>query len=158
MAYEFYVTVEGGRQGKFAQETQQGEHAGKIPGVSFRYGVKTNREAASGMATGRRSHQPVSFVKEWGASTPQFFSALCTNEQLTSVLFEFVRADETGEERVFHTLKLVNAVVTEVEHYIEDTSGSSDVAELERVSFTFQRIEIANVDGGTLAVDDVRQR
>ncbi len=35
------------------------------------YQVKGRRDAASGMASGKRTHHPVTFVKEWGASTPQ---------------------------------------------------------------------------------------
>ena len=35
------------------------------------YNVKAPRDAASGMASGKRTHHPVTFVKEWGASTPQ---------------------------------------------------------------------------------------
>ena len=33
--------------------------------------VLAPRDAGSGMATGRRQHAPVKFVKEWGAATPQ---------------------------------------------------------------------------------------
>jgi hypothetical protein len=33
-----------------------------------------SREAGSGMATGKRQHAPVTFVKEWNASTPQLFN------------------------------------------------------------------------------------
>lgn len=36
------------------------------------YNVKSPRDAASGQASGKRTHKPVTFVKEWGASTPQF--------------------------------------------------------------------------------------
>ena len=35
------------------------------------YNVKSPRDSASGMASGKRTHHPVTFVKEWGASTPQ---------------------------------------------------------------------------------------
>ena len=35
------------------------------------YQVKGPRDAGSGMASGKRQHRPVTFVKEWGASTPQ---------------------------------------------------------------------------------------
>ena len=35
------------------------------------YQVKGPRDAGSGMATGKRQHRPVTFVKEWGAATPQ---------------------------------------------------------------------------------------
>ena len=35
------------------------------------YQVKGPRDAASGQASGKRQHRPVTFVKEWGAATPQ---------------------------------------------------------------------------------------
>lgn len=35
------------------------------------YQVKSPRDAASGLASGKRQHRPVTFVKEWGAATPQ---------------------------------------------------------------------------------------
>ena len=35
------------------------------------YKVRGPRDAASGMASGKRQHGPVTFVKEWGAATPQ---------------------------------------------------------------------------------------
>jgi hypothetical protein len=36
------------------------------------YNVKAPRDSASGMASGKRTHKPLTFVKEWGAGTPQF--------------------------------------------------------------------------------------
>lgn len=35
------------------------------------YSVKSPRDSASGQASGKRTHHPVTFVKEWGAATPQ---------------------------------------------------------------------------------------
>ena len=35
------------------------------------YQVKGPRDAASGQSSGKRTHGPVTFVKEWGPSTPQ---------------------------------------------------------------------------------------
>ncbi len=35
------------------------------------YSIKSPRDAASGQASGKRTHKPVTFVKEWGATTPQ---------------------------------------------------------------------------------------
>ena len=157
MAYEFYVTVVGTKQGKWKQETPREKHKGKIPGISFHYNVKSLRDSANGQASGKRTHHPVTFVKEWGASSPQFFQALCTNESLKSVLFEFVKTDKNGEEYVYHTIKLVNASVSEIDQYLAGDSKqdqSHDVHELEKISFTFQRIEMESKDGKTMAVDD----
>jgi len=33
--------------------------------------VLTPRDAASGQASGKRTHKPVTFIKEWGPATPQ---------------------------------------------------------------------------------------
>ena len=44
---------------------------GDVRAASFHYNVKSPRDSASGMASGKRTHHPVTFVKEWGASTPQ---------------------------------------------------------------------------------------
>lgn len=35
------------------------------------YEVKSPRDLATGQASGKRQHQPVTFVKEWGAATPR---------------------------------------------------------------------------------------
>jgi len=83
MAHEFYVTVEGSKQGKLKGESPREQHKDKLPGLGFHYSVSSPRESGSGQATGRRIHQPVSFVKEWGAATPQLFQALTTNRAPT---------------------------------------------------------------------------
>ncbi len=165
MSYEFYVTAEGTKAGKFAGESVHAAHEDKIAGVAFHYSVESPRDGKSGMSTGRRIHHPVAFVKEWGAATPQFFHALCTNELLKSVLFEFVKEDEHGEEYVFHTIKLSNVNVREIEPYV-DPAGGADSSEagalktrpLEKISLSFQRIELENMDGKTSAADEWRGR
>lgn len=160
MAYEFYVQVEGQQQGYFKNESPREQHQGKLPGSSFHYNVRSPRDSAIGLTTGKRVHQPVSFVKAWGASTPQFFQALCTNEVLKSVVFEFVKTSPEGEEYVYHTVKLTNATVSEIDQYLADDPShpSHDNPELERISLGFQRIEIQNNDGQTSAGDDWFQR
>lgn len=157
MAYEFYVTVVGTKQGAFVPETQDGPHAGTITGTAFHYGVEIPRDPSSGRATGRRLHHPVSFVKPWGGASPQFFSAITTNELLDHALFEFVRTNEAGEEYVFATLRLDHAHVTEIEQYLEgfDNGGVLPPARPhERISLTFQRITLENLDAGTTATDE----
>ncbi|MEO6360988.1 MAG: hypothetical protein ABIO43_10505 [Sphingomicrobium sp.] len=39
--------------------------------VDAHYSVKSPRDLATGQASGKRTHGPVTFVKEWGPSTPQ---------------------------------------------------------------------------------------
>jgi hypothetical protein len=39
--------------------------------VSTHYQVTSPRDAASGLATGKRQHKPITIIKEWDAATPQ---------------------------------------------------------------------------------------
>ncbi len=154
MAAEFYVTIEGTKQGALAGESVRPKHEGSLEGVAFHYSVAHPRDAASGMATGRRIHQPITFVKQWGAASPQIFQALVSNETITSALFEFVRTDDNGEEVVFHTIKVSSARVTEIEQFSDDSESAPSGKWLEKVSLVFQKIEVVNVDGHTSATDD----
>ena len=42
--------------------------AGKLSNASY---IVSPRDSATGQASGKRQHKPVTFVKEWGAATPQ---------------------------------------------------------------------------------------
>ena len=156
MAYEFYVTVEGTKQGKFKGESIREAHKEKVAGLRYQYEVSSPRDMATGQASGKRQHGAIRFTKEWGAATPQFFQALVTNEVLKSVLFEFVRTSPEGVEELHSTIRLTNATVSSIEHSIGDTKQerAHDTQELETIAFTFQRIEIENKLGKTAAADD----
>jgi len=41
---------------------------------SAEYNVKAPRDAASGMASGKRMHKPMTFIKEWGPATRQLMA------------------------------------------------------------------------------------
>ena len=162
MAFEFYVTITGTKQGRLQgeenSESDDGAGQARLTGIKYRYEVSTPRQGGSGMATGKRVHSPVVFTKRWGPSSPQLLTALFTNEVLTSVLFEFVRVGGSGQEEIFHTVTLHNAVVTDIVTYADltDTSGDPyDGAYLEDISLVFRRIEIENKPGKTTAMEDL---
>jgi type VI secretion system secreted protein Hcp len=166
MAYEFYVTIEGTKQGKFKGESPRKEQSQKIAGLGFQYEVISPRDAATGRSSGQRRHQPITIVKEWGAATPQLFQALVSNEQLKSVAFEFFQTDNaTGKEAVYFKIHLTNAFVSAIKQFSGAAAGgegassskhssSQDAKELEAVSFTFEKIELEHVTGKTSASDD----
>ena len=168
MAYEFYISIEGQKQGKFKGESGRGAPSeegtdndrslgsDKIAGVRFVSETSSPRDVATGHASGKRTHKPILITKEWGAASPQLFQALVTNENLKSVLFEFVKTNAKGEEEIYHTITLTNAAVSNIKSYLDltDTTGDAyDAHELEDVSFVFQKIEMENKEGKTQAVD-----
>jgi type VI secretion system secreted protein Hcp len=165
VAYEFYITVKGRTQGAFkgaAQEGGAGVKArgaarGTIPGIRYLAESLSPRDEATGQASGKRIHKPITVTKEWDASSPQLFQALVENEVLDSVLFEFVRPAPNGKETVYYTVKLTDASVSNIRSYLDltDTSGDRyDAHALEDVSFVFRKIEIENKEAKTMAVDD----
>jgi type VI secretion system secreted protein Hcp len=160
MAYEFYVTIEGAKQGHLAGESPRSVHKGKLAGIGFSYEVTSPRDVASGQATGKRQHGAVTFTKEWGAASPQLFTALVTNEVIKSALFEFVRTNDVGVEYVFHTIRLTDAAITGIHQYIaaQEEDPDLDNAELEDVALTFRGIEIENLDAKTTASDSAGGR
>ena len=158
--YEIYVTIEGTKQGVFKGERTPGVvtmNKDKIIANGFSYEVASPRDAASGQATGKRQHGYIKISKPWGVATPQLFQAAVTGEILKTVLLEFVRTAPTGKEEVFQTIKLTNASVAKIEQTAgilrEQTIANS--MELEMISFSFQKIEIENKIGKTMAADDL---
>ena len=159
MPHPFYISVEGTKQGRLKGSTNGTREAkgGKIAGLRFSAETVSARDVATGQASGKRQHKPITITKEWDAASPQLYQALVTNEVLKSVLFEFLKTNPDGEEYVHHTIKLTNATVANIKAYVDltDTSGDPyDGHELEDIAFSFQKIEMANVDGKTMAVDD----
>ena len=165
MAYEFYVTINGTKQGNFKGEGVKDKTKDKIVGLGFNYELKSPRDVATGQASGKRQHSPIRIVKEWGAATPQIFQALVSNEALKEVKLEFYKVNANGEEYVYYTVRLTNASVSAIRQYTSDSgvqasssakqgSSSLDLKELEEVSFTFQKIEVESKDGKTMSMDD----
>jgi type VI secretion system secreted protein Hcp len=159
MANEFYVTIDGLRTGRFHGEGTKEAGKGKIVGLEFLYEVTSPRDVATGQASGRRQHKPITITKEWGAASPQLFHALVTNESLTNVLFEFVQTNADGKEQISHTIRLSGASISSFRQYIGDVGNfihdsTRDSRKLENVSFYFRTIEMTNIAGQTSATDD----
>jgi type VI secretion system secreted protein Hcp len=163
MAYEFYVTIEGTTQGAFKGECPRKQHSDKVAGLSYTHEIKSPRDVATGQASGKRQHGQIKFSKEWGASSPQLFQALCTNEVLPTVLFEFVKTTREGKEEIYHTIRLEDATIASVQYSTgagSDSAGSSkttatyDTHELETVALSYRKIEVESKTGQTMASDD----
>jgi type VI secretion system Hcp family effector len=146
-AYEFYVSVDGSAQGAFKGAALDSAFPGRISAIRFSYEIVAAAGAGTGAGAGRRSLEPVTITKEWDASSPQFFHAAITNEMLKSVLFEFARV-VSGKSELWYTIKLTNAIVSSYKQYTDLLpEGGSSTFELEDVSFTFQKIDVAHADG-----------
>src|SRR5262245_44094253 len=101
MAQYLNMTVEGTTQGAFKSESSRAKQGEKIDILAYVQELTAAREAASGLATGRRQHMPFVIYKQSGASSPQFMQALVTNEMLKKVIVNVYKVDMTGQEVLF---------------------------------------------------------
>jgi type VI secretion system secreted protein Hcp len=164
MSYEFYVTIDGAAQNKFKGESLVGPQAEKMTGLSFKHEITAPRDIATGLPSGKRQHRPISFVKEWGPASPQIMQAVCTNEMLKTVLFEFFHTTREGKVEKYYTIELTNATICGVKYMTGAEAGGSastaktdaqwDTLELEEVSFTYQKIAVSHLPGSTSTSDD----
>lgn len=155
MAQRFFVTIVGTKTA-FKGESLLKGHEKQLEGLAFQYGVSLPYDPATGAATGKRQHGTVAMTKGWGATSPQLFQALVTNEALTSVKFEFYRLDRTGIESVFQRITLESAAVASIKQYVEPTyaPATATYPELEEIAFVFGKITIENIPGSTTGTDD----
>ena len=150
-AVEIYVAVEGTKQGKFKGESTAKQFKDQSRVLKFSYSVVSPRDVFTGQASGKRQHKPIVITRAPGAASPQFFTALVTNEVLT-VVIQFLRgnvATGVGNE-VQQIITLTNARISDFLQYVGD-----DGRWLEDVAFAFQKIEIENRPSRKMAVDSL---
>jgi len=125
---------------------QQGDFSkGKpIPVLAVSHEIVSPRDPATGLATGRRQHKPISVTMQWGPTTPKFIEALVNNENLTSVLIGLLRTNNVGQVATVATIKLTNASVS---HFVQ-------TGHTVQFDMTYQSIQWTWVDGGITAQDD----
>jgi len=149
-AYQFYMTIEGTKQGKFKGEGV-GRDKGWIPCLQFSYQPSAPRDVASGQASGKRQHGQIVIVKERGAASPQIFRAVTTNEVLKQVSFEFVHVTADGREEVYKTLRITKAVVASVRTLTSE--GAKDAREEVTLSFEQGNLEAKGPDAKPMPVE-----
>jgi type VI secretion system secreted protein Hcp len=148
--YEFYVTIVGAKQGAFHGETDDERHRGKLVGLA--YDLPVSAQGSGSGKTGMSGFGPVRFTRRWGPASPQFLTALATNEALSTAIFEFERATDEGERQVFQRVTLFGARVTEVRAFLDleaEPSALMSLPPLEEVALSCRGILVENVIAGT---------
>ena len=142
----FFITVDGTKQGNFKADPPKP----KTQGSAFSLEVKPG-------PPGRGRAHTLVITKDAGASSPQFFAALFTNELLKTVTLDFFRISASGTEEVYQSIKLTNASVVQIKQYTRQSDQQkSGTPLLEDITLAFQHIEIVNLQAKTMAVDDLK--
>ena len=156
MALSAYLTLKGQKQGAINGSVTQKGRENTILVHSFSNEITSPRDPATGLPTGKRVHEPVYLVKEIDRSSPQLWSALVTNENLTAWELQFWTASATGVEQQIYTIDLTNASIASIHEYMDDNEdpAKANLPLLEEISFTYQKIQWTWVQTKTTASDD----
>jgi type VI secretion system Hcp family effector len=112
---------------------------GSIEIYSFSFGASNPASTGgSGGASGKRTHSPITIVKEVDSASPLLLQGLVTNEVFKQVGLSFDRPAAGGKEVVYQTITLTNATIVSFERY---TAGH---VKLESLSFNYQKLLITN--------------
>jgi type VI secretion system secreted protein Hcp len=146
----------GQKSGKIQGSVTQKGREGTIAVIASSHAILSPRDPATGLPTGKRQHRPLSITKELDRSTPILRSALTSNETLTTCDLLFYRADKTGIEAQYFTIRLTNASIASMEMQMPNNKHADLTAleTFEDVTFVYQKIEWTWTDGSVAAADD----
>jgi type VI secretion system secreted protein Hcp len=127
--------------------------ANTIECIAFEQAVATAREAGSGLATGRRTYEPITCRKLIDKASPLLAKALVQNEVVEGT-FRFYRPNPTGDGTTeqFYTIEIKKGRIGSLRQFVPDTQnggqGVGSVLPQEEVTFVFDTIVWTYTNGG----------
>lgn len=126
----------------------------------FEDSVRTAREKGTGMATGRRTYNPIIIRKRIDKSSPLLAKALCNNEVIEGT-FKFFRPSPSGDgtTQQFFTVEIAEGRINSVKRVSPDTIDPASAQEppTEEIGFVFHTITWTYEDGGIVHTDNWRE-
>jgi type VI secretion system secreted protein Hcp len=167
-AENIYCAFTGQKQGPIKGDHGLNGDATLIPVQALGQSIVSPRDPATGLPTGRRQYQPLQLQKLLDGVSPLLFNALASNENLSSVVCTFYRRSNAPRAnqgagaamqtslKAYFRIKLTNANLAGLELAgTGATAGSVFTGnEFEKLTLTFQKIELTDLDSGTSASDD----
>ena len=137
-----YLTLKGVHQGKIDGSNKVKGHEGKILVQAVDHTIEIPKSPQTGLPTGKRVHCPMTLTKQIDKSSPKLFQALTTGEQMEEVTLEYYRISPKGDEEKYYTVKLANAILTNIRAWMPNCLESShrEMEHMEDVSFTYEKI------------------
>ena len=133
---------------------------GSIECLYFQDSVRTAREKGSGMATGRRTYEPIVLRKRIDKSSPLLAKALCNNE-IIEATFRFYRPNPSGDGTTeqFFTIEIAEGRVAHITRVSPDTIDPASAVEppTEEIGLVFHTITWTYEAGGVVHTDNWRE-
>jgi type VI secretion system secreted protein Hcp len=137
-AGDMFLSVKGAVHGQINGEAQDDKHKGEIEVLSWSWGMQGKPSMGGGAASGKATIRELKIVKNVDKASTALMSALRTNEAIKEAVLTLRKTGKTPLEFLKITISQGRIVSLDIE--AGDTSGSS--ALVERVSFSFNKIEV----------------
>ena len=138
---DMFLMVKGAKHGLIKGESQDDQHKGEIDVVSWSWGMQAKTSLGGGTATGKASVRELTVVKRIDSASTALMSALRTNEPIQKAVLTLRKAGKSQLEYMKITIEQGRVISLTIEG--GDGSGGADV--VERVSFSFNKIEVEYV-------------
>jgi type VI secretion system secreted protein Hcp len=151
---QFLLTLKTEKQGiirtpiKSSGKGAHGNRAEGIECVAFTYEPSGPFDSGSGQATGRRTHSPITIVREVDAASPLLWQALCSNEGFVTATLSFARPSPGGNNFGVHTIELTNGFVAKVVGY--HGAGRAAGKRWQKITLTYESIKVNGLPDGII--------
>lgn len=156
MTTSTYLKVSGKNQGAIEGPVTRFSREGSIEVYGWNHEITSPRDTATGKASGRRKHSPLTIIKGLDQSSVKFYQAMVANEPFSSWVLEcWGLSPLTGEEEHVYTIELINAVISGIvsEQPLAIASSNETSSVREQISFMYQGISWKWEANGSVAED-----
>jgi type VI secretion system Hcp family effector len=108
-----------------------------VPITGFTTGVKSPRDAASGLATGKRQHKPFTVTRPVDGLASTLLTGVQNNQALGTVRIDLQRPNSKGQLATYATYTYGNAYMASV-----TDSGAAGSTAQQRLEVVYQTIEV----------------
>ncbi len=139
-----FLMVKGAKHGLIKGESQDDQHKGEIDVLSWSWGMQAKASLGGGTAGGKATINDLRIVKKVDSASTALMLALRTNEPIQKAVLTLRKAGKDHLEFLKVTIeqgRVISLIIDTLEPI-----GSPDV--LERVSFSFNKIEVEYVPQG----------
>lgn len=143
-AVDIFLMVKGAKHGVIKGESQDTDHKGEIDVLSWSWGMQGRPSLGGGAASGKATINDLKIVKRLDSASTALMLALRTNEPIQKAVLTQRKAGKGQLEYLKITIE--QGRVTSLSVDAGETAGGPQV--VEKVSFTFNKIEVEYVPQG----------
>src|SRR5262245_32197633 len=144
---DMFLMVKGAKHGVSKGESQDTQHKDEIEVLSWAWGMQGKASLGGGVATGKAAMHDLKITKRVDSASTALMLALRTNEPITKAVLTLRKAGKSQLEYMKVTIEQGRVMSLTIDGG-DESSGGGGADVLERVTFSFNKIEVEYVPQG----------